>query len=65
MGKTKDYWISDIGDKPEHDPLNNDNYIYVFRNIKTPNYVLFLLCMSHLSIMNVCIVNDASCGPYD
>jgi hypothetical protein len=23
------------------------------------------LCMSHLSIMNVCIVNDASCGPYD
>ena len=23
------------------------------------------VCMSHLSIMNVCIVNDASCGPYD
>jgi len=21
--------------------------------------------MSHLSIMNVCIVNDASCGSYD
>ena len=49
-----------------HDPLNNNNYIYIFRNIKTLNYVLFLfLCMSHLSIMNVCNVNDASCGPYD
>ena len=23
------------------------------------------VCMSHLSIMNVCIVNDASCDPYD
>jgi hypothetical protein len=29
------HWIWDIGDKPEHDPLNNDNYIYIFRNIKT------------------------------
>jgi hypothetical protein len=38
-------WIWDIGDKPEHDPLNNNNYIYIFRNIKTPNYVLFLLCV--------------------
>ena len=35
----------DIGDKPEHDPLNNNNYIYIFRNIKTLNYVLFLLCV--------------------
>ena len=34
-----------IGDKPEHDPLNNNNYIYIFRNIKTLNYVLFLLCV--------------------
>ena len=36
-------------DKPEHDPLNNNNYIYIFRyifrNIKTPNYVPFLLCV--------------------
>ena len=39
------HWMWDIGDKPEHDPLNNNNYIYIFRNIKTPNYVLFLLCM--------------------
>ena len=35
----------DIGDKPEHDPLNNNNYIYIFRNVQTPNYVLFLLCV--------------------
>ena len=35
----------DIGDKLEHDPLNNNNYIYIFRNIKTPNYVIFLLCV--------------------
>ena len=28
-----------------YDPLNNNNYIYIFRNIKTPNYVLFLLCV--------------------
>ena len=35
----------DIGDKPEHDPLNNNNYIYIFRNIKTLNYVLFLFCV--------------------
>ena len=28
-----------------HDPLNNNNYIYIFRNIKTLNYVLFLLCV--------------------
>ena len=35
-----------LGDKPEHDPLNNNNnYIYIFRNIKTSNYVLFLLCV--------------------
>ena len=33
------------GDKPEHDPLNNNNYIYIFRNIKTLNYVLFLFCV--------------------
>jgi hypothetical protein len=39
------HWIWDIGDKPEHDPLNNNNYIYIFRNIKTLNYVLFLLCV--------------------
>jgi hypothetical protein len=39
------HWMWDIGDKPEHDPLNNNNYIYIFRNIKTPNYVLFLLCV--------------------
>ena len=25
----------------------------------------FCVHMSHLSIMHVCIVNDASCGPYD
>jgi hypothetical protein len=25
--------------------LVNNNYIYIFRNIKTPNYVLFLLCV--------------------
>ena len=31
------HWIWDIGDKPEHDPLNNNNYIYIFRNIKTLN----------------------------
>ena len=31
------------GQTTEHDPLNNNNYI--FRNIKTPNYVLFLLCV--------------------
>ena len=36
---------SEIGDKPEHDPLNNNNYIYIFRNIKSLNYVLFLLCV--------------------
>ena len=24
---------------------HNNNYIYIFRNIKTPNYVLFLLCV--------------------
>jgi hypothetical protein len=35
----------DIGNKPEHDPLNNNNYTYIFRNIKTLNYVLFLLCV--------------------
>ena len=28
-----------------YNPLNNNNYIYIFRNIKTPNYVLFLLCV--------------------
>ena len=39
------HWIWDIGDKPEHNPLNNNNYIYIFRNIKTLNYVLFLLCV--------------------
>ena len=38
------HWMRDIGDKPENDPLNN-NYIYIFRNIKTPNYVLFLFCV--------------------
>jgi hypothetical protein len=32
------HWIWDIGDKPEHDPLNNNNYIHIFRNIKTLNY---------------------------
>jgi hypothetical protein len=26
---------------------------------------LSFVCMSHLSFMNVCIVNDASCGPFD
>jgi hypothetical protein len=26
-------------------PLKNNNYIYIFRNRKTPNYVLFLLCV--------------------
>jgi hypothetical protein len=25
--------------------LDNNNYIYIFRNIKNPNYVLFLLCV--------------------
>ena len=39
------HWIWDIGDKPEHDPLNNNNYIYIFRNIKTLIYVLFLFCV--------------------
>ena len=39
------HWIWDIGDKPEHDPINNNNFIYIFRNIKTLNYVLFLLCV--------------------
>ena len=34
-----------LGNKREHDPLNNNNYIYIFRNIKTLNYVLFLLCV--------------------
>ena len=46
-GKTKDYWISDIGDKPEHDPLNNNNYIYVFRNIKTPNFCVYVSFINH------------------
>jgi hypothetical protein len=41
---------SEIGDKPEHDPLNNNNYIYIFRNIKSLNYVLFLLCSDNLNL---------------
>ena len=35
------HWMWDIVDKPEHDPLRNNNYIYIFRIIKTSNYVLF------------------------
>ena len=44
-------------------PLNN--YI----SLKYKNPILcpfsFVCIMSQLSIMNVCIVNGASCGPYD
>jgi hypothetical protein len=46
------HWIWDIGDKPEHDPLNNNNYIYIFRNIKNLKLCPFsFVCMSHLSII--------------
>jgi hypothetical protein len=40
------HWIWDIGDKPEHDPLNNNNYIYIFRNIKTLKYAFVLTLFS-------------------
>ena len=40
-----------IWDKPEHDPLNNNNYIYIFRNIKTPNYMSFFFCV-YVSFIN-------------
>jgi hypothetical protein len=41
------HWMCDIGDKP----LNNNNYIYIFRNIKNPNYIFF--CMSFFFCVHV------------
>jgi ascorbate-specific PTS system EIIC-type component UlaA len=35
-----------IGDKPEHDPLNNNNYINIFRN--TIIYFLFIILTNFL-----------------
>ena len=48
----------DIGDKPEHDPLKNNNYIYILRIIKTSNYVLLLLgvCLIYHSWMFVLLM---------
>ena len=44
------------GLKEADKPLNDNNYIYIFRNIKTPNYIFF--CMSFFFCVHVSFINN-------